>query len=96
MPANDFVCPNCGADVPTRAKACPGCGSDEKTGWSQNTIYDGTDIVDPDDDDFEYEDWKRREVEGKTPRHTKRRWLWWAVAFAALVAFVWLVMSGAL
>ena len=36
-----FNCPNCGEDVPIRAKSCPGCGSDENTGWSEDTMYDG-------------------------------------------------------
>ena len=47
MSHGEFICPNCGAEVPVSAKACPECGSDEKTGWSGNTIYDGTDIEDP-------------------------------------------------
>src|SRR5580765_5868287 len=71
MPGDDFICPNCGAEVPANALACPGCGADEKTGWSPETIYDGTGIEDPDDDEFDYEDWKRREVDGKSPRRTK-------------------------
>ena len=25
-----FDCPNCGAEVPIKAKSCPDCGSDEK------------------------------------------------------------------
>ncbi len=33
-----FNCPNCGEEVPIKAKSCPGCGSDEKTGWSEDTI----------------------------------------------------------
>ena len=36
-----FICPVCGADVPTDALACPECGSDEDTGWSEDTAYDG-------------------------------------------------------
>ena len=39
-----FVCPNCGADVELDALACPECGSDERTGWSEDTIYDGLDL----------------------------------------------------
>ncbi len=34
-----FTCPNCGADVPIKAKACPECGSDEDTGWSEEAKY---------------------------------------------------------
>ncbi len=39
-----FDCPNCGAEVPMKAKSCPVCGSDEKTGWSEDTMYDGLDL----------------------------------------------------
>lgn len=39
--ADYFVCPNCGTEVPGKAKACLECGSDENTGWSEETIYDG-------------------------------------------------------
>ncbi len=39
-----FNCPNCGAEVPIKAKSCPDCGSDEKTGWSEDTMYDGLDL----------------------------------------------------
>jgi RNA polymerase subunit RPABC4/transcription elongation factor Spt4 len=85
MPANDFICPNCGAEVPARAQACPECGSDEKTGWSDNTIYDGTDIEDP--DEFDYEDWKRGES-GQGTRRSAGQWVIW-VGTAILVA--WLV-----
>lgn len=63
MPGTDasFPCPNCGADVPSGAAACPECGSDARTGWSDDTIYDGLDLPDP--DDFDYEEWLRREEE---------------------------------
>ncbi len=39
-----FDCPNCGAEVLAKAKSCPDCGSDEKTGWSEDTMYDGLDL----------------------------------------------------
>jgi hypothetical protein len=37
--AQYFSCPNCGADVPLKARACPECGSDEQTGWSEAAKY---------------------------------------------------------
>ncbi|MGD0649838.1 MAG: zinc ribbon domain-containing protein [Verrucomicrobiia bacterium] len=86
-----FICPNCGADVPAGAKACPECGSDEKTGWSDKTIYDGTGIEDPDEDDFNYEDWRRRES-GGAPHKSSMGWLWWLVAVVVLVMVVWLMI----
>ena len=46
-----FVCPNCGAEVPVVAMACPDCGSDEQTGWSEDVIYDGLDLSDPEADE---------------------------------------------
>jgi hypothetical protein len=89
MAEETFTCPNCGADVPAKARACPECGADEKTGWSENSIYDGTDIVDPEEDDFKYEDWQRREL-GLGKRRSRREWLWWAVAVVILAALAWL------
>lgn len=37
--SDPFLCPNCGARVPARAKACPECGSDQETGWSEAAGY---------------------------------------------------------
>ncbi len=71
--------------MPAGTKACPECGSDEKTGWSENTIYDGTDIEDP--EEFDYRDWERREL-GGGKRRSRREWLWWVVAVAVVIAFL--------
>jgi zinc-ribbon domain len=87
-PDDSFTCPNCGAEVPANAKACPECGSDDKTGWSDDTIYDGTGIEDP--DEFDYEDWKRREVEGRGSQRTRRQWFWWVTGLLILGVFLWL------
>lgn len=43
-----FVCPVCGAEVPSRARSCRECGSDETTGWSAATEYDDLDLPQPD------------------------------------------------
>jgi hypothetical protein len=88
MPEEDFICPVCGAEAPAKATACPECGSDEKTGWSDDTIYDGTGIEDP--EEFNYEDWKRREFGRRKPG---MGWLWWVVALAMLALFVWLMVK---
>lgn len=84
-----FICPSCGEEVPAGAKACPECGADEKTGWSDQTIYDGTGIEDP--EDFDYDDFVRREF-GKGAKRGGRQWLWWVVAVIALAVFVWLLV----
>ena len=87
MSPDDFICPACGAEVPGSALACPECGADEKTGWSPDTIYDGTDIEDP--HEFEYDDWKRREVDEGGPRRTKKQWFWWVIGLLILGALLW-------
>lgn len=42
-----FPCPVCGERVPAGATACRECGSDERTGWSEDTLYDDLDLPDP-------------------------------------------------
>jgi len=92
MRSNDpFICPSCGAEVPAKALACPECGADENTGWSHRTIYDGTDIEDP--EEFDYEDWKRREVDGRGSSRTSKQWFWWAVAVLIVTLLLWLIIS---
>ena len=46
-----FICPNCGTEVDIHSLACPECGSDERTGWSENTLYDDLDLPDEAFDD---------------------------------------------
>lgn len=70
------VCPNCGADVPPRARACPECGADEATGWSDDAR--AADLGLP-DDSFDYDEFVKREFEGKQPRR-RLEWLWIIVA----------------
>jgi rubredoxin len=91
MAPDDFICPACGAEVPGNALVCPECGADEKTGWSSNTIYDDTDIEDP--DEFDYDDWKRREVAEHKPRRTKRQSFWWVTGLLILGALLWLFVA---
>lgn len=83
------VCPNCGAEVPRNAKACPECGSDEQTGWSEGAQADGLGLP---DDEFDYDDFVKREFgrEGPVPRGM--HWFWWVVAVlvAAGLLFFWL------
>ena len=90
LPRSDesFICPVCGADVPAKAKSCPECGSDEKTGWSDQTIYDGTDIENP--DEFDYEKWKLRE--GVAGRRSRRELFVWIAALLMVALIVFLLL----
>lgn len=79
------TCPNCGADVPSGARACPECGADEETGWSEEARYDGAGIP---EESFDYDEYVKREFEGKKPAGGLRP-LWVVVAVALVIAFVW-------
>jgi predicted nucleic acid-binding Zn ribbon protein len=43
LPAPDH-CAICGAAIPPKARACPECGADERTGWREQSVYDGLDL----------------------------------------------------
>ncbi len=77
-------CPNCGADVPPRAKACPACGADERTGWSDDAYADRLGIP---DESFDYDKFVREEFGGRKPQR-KRNWIWVVVAIILLLAIL--------
>jgi hypothetical protein len=79
------ICPNCGEEIPPRAKACPACGSDEKTGWSEEARIGGLDLP---DENFSYDEFVQREFGGKSPKPHGLTWFWWLVAVLLLAAFV--------
>jgi uncharacterized membrane protein YvbJ len=79
------VCPNCGADVPPRARACPECGADEQTGWSEDAKSDGLDLP---DESFDYNEYVERELGGKKPVPQWIHWFWWVIALLLVVVFV--------
>jgi hypothetical protein len=81
------VCPCCGAKVLPNAKACPECGADEETGWSHATA-EGLDLP---DEDFNYEEFVKREFGGKKKSRVPHgiRWFWWVVAVLLLASFLW-------
>lgn len=78
------TCPNCGADVPSGAKACPECGADEETGWSETARYEELGIP---DDSFNYEEFVEREFEGKKPKR-KLQIVWVIVAILLVVSLL--------
>ena len=81
------VCPYCGATVPRNAKACPECGSDDQTGWSEEAGAGGLDLP---DEEFNYDEYVKREFgkEGPVPRGL--HWFWWVVAIVLVVLLlVW-------
>jgi len=82
------VCPVCGTEVPPKAKACPECGADEETGWSESAGAQGLDLP---DENFDYEEFVKREFGGgkKSPVPRGVHWFWWVVAVIILGIFLW-------
>jgi len=80
-----MVCPNCGADVPPRAKACPECGSDEQTGWSTEAETSGLDLP---EEQFDYGDFVQREFGDRSPVPRGIHWFWWLVAVFVVIVFL--------
>jgi hypothetical protein len=76
------VCPNCGAEVPPRARACPECGSCEETGWSASASTSGLGLP---DEEFDYESFVEEEFGAKTVKPRGVAWFWWVVGLVVLV-----------
>jgi uncharacterized membrane protein YvbJ len=84
------VCPNCGAEVPPNARACPECGSCEETGWSQRAETDHLGLPEP-EEEFNYDDFVKREFGDDKPVPRGIKWYWWLVAVALVVLMmIWL------
>jgi len=79
------ICPNCGASVPRNSKACPECGSDEETGWSEAAANSSVALP---DEEFDYDDFVKKEFGSTSPVPRGIRWYWWVVAVLVLVAFL--------
>ena len=83
-------CPNCGADVPPRAKACPECGSDDKTGWSEEAATTGLNLP---DDNFNYDEFVAREFDQEKAKPHGIHWFWWVIAIVVLAVMLWAYFS---
>jgi zinc-ribbon domain len=84
------VCPNCGAEVPPGAKACPECGSDEQSGWSPEARYDNLNLP---DENFDYDDFVKREFDKERSLPRGIHWFWWLVAILVIAGLtgLWLL-----
>jgi hypothetical protein len=85
FPETPDTCPNCGADVPSGARACPECGADEETGWSERARYENLGIP---DDSFDYNEFVKQEFEGETRARNRRKMTRTVATILLLVAFV--------
>jgi hypothetical protein len=83
------ICPNCGAAVPSNAKACPDCGSDEQTGWSEEAANGDLGLP---DESFNYDKFVEEEFGEPRARPRGIAWGWWMVALAVLALFLLALM----
>lgn len=78
-------CPNCGAEVPRKARACPECGADEQTGWSEAADSANLDLP---EEQFNYDEFVRKEFGSKNPVPRGIHWGWWIVAVLLVAVLV--------
>jgi uncharacterized membrane protein YvbJ len=83
------TCPNCGADLPRNARVCPECGSDEKTGWSEDAQRENLGLP---DENFNYDDFVKREFGGEKPVPRGMHWFWWIVGVLVLGAILFMFL----
>jgi hypothetical protein len=83
------TCPNCGADVPARAKACPECGACEETGWSDEP--DTPELGIP-EESFDYNEFVKREFGAKKLLPHGIGWFWWSISLGLAGALLWLAL----
>ena len=84
-----FDCPHCGARVAVGAVACRECGSDAETGWAPEASTYETDVDAgyDEDEEFDYDDFLRREFPEQAPAASMRIVItkWTIAAVVALV-----------
>jgi hypothetical protein len=85
------TCPNCGADVPPRAKACPECGACEETGWSEEA---GTDDLGIPEETFDYGEFVEREFGAKKMLPRGMGWFWWVISLVLVGVLLFLLWRG--
>ena len=81
-------CPNCGAEIPRKAKACPGCGADENCGWAGDSRQASSADLGLPEEDFNYNEFTRREFGRPSPKPAGLHWAWWVTGIVLLVAIV--------
>ncbi len=90
-----FICPCCGAEVPAGAVFCRQCGASDESGWGEDDSPDGWSPAEyGSDDDFDYDEFVRREFPEQADAESKRRLRQWALA--VLVAIVVIALLGSL
>jgi zinc-ribbon domain len=86
------LCPVCNEEVPAGALACPECGADHNSGWRQEAdAYDGVDLP---DDDFNYDDFIKREF-GSRVKPLELKMVWWIAGIVLIAALILMYLYAA-
>ena len=84
------ICPVCSEDVPPNALACPACGADYNSGWREDAdTYDGVNLP----EDFDYDDFTRREFGSSSAKPTGLHAVWWVTAIVLVLALLYVVFK---
>jgi hypothetical protein len=67
-------------------RACPECGADETTGWADAARSATPADLGLPDEDFDYEEFARREFGPASPKPHGLTWLLWLTGIAVLAA----------
>ena len=85
-----YACPTCGDEVRVGSSGCRKCRS--APGLAEDAWPDGLNVPD-DREDFDYEDWKKREFGTAAkvkPPHLP--WKYWIAGICVLAALTWLAV----
>jgi hypothetical protein len=85
-----FVCPHCGAELPAGAKFCRQCGASDESGWNEGDAGENGDLAA--EDDFDYQDFLRREFPDQaepSPKEGSKRLGLWIVVGGLCAAFLY-------
>lgn len=98
---DQWICPECGAEVAVGACGCPRCREAERRRrdhpapvrrhWHQDEIYDGLDLP---DDEFDYRGFTAREFGRRPHRRRGIAWYWWLTALLLAAAFAAATLGG--
>jgi hypothetical protein len=84
------ICPVCGEDVPPKALACPECGACHNSGWKEDAdVYDGLDLP---EEEFDYDEFVKREFGGGAQNPATGNAIWWVTALVLLL----ILLAGAM
>ncbi len=84
-------CPGCGQVLSPNAKGCSKCGAGVKS-WSHNENYDGLDL--PEGEDFDYEEFVKSEFGESKIKPKNLSWFWWIAGVLVAIAFARLIFGG--